>query len=331
MRQVLVTIASFGLWLTADLNALELTPDRVAELQRLSQGAIVKIQGNDKFGSLVGTGFFIDSTGTILTSYSVGGDATDLEVTAGPVRLPAQRIIADARTGLAFLKVNAITPFLDLSPTMLDTGAEVVGIGFPMGGDLSAQSGRVVGREIRNGSRFLATTHLRALIQALPGMGGAPLLDAKGRVSGVVISKTESSLGCFALPGRAALKLWGDQLRFGEFRHGWMGVELEDIDPASPNPIARIRSIAPDGPASSTGLMPGDLVTKVGETVVINAFDILDASFFLRGGEDIAVDVTRDGKSLSFQITAGDPPSLNKSKVSSLPDKTPLETLSTPR
>src|SRR2546426_894200 len=39
--------------------------------------AVVKIRASDQHGELSGTGFFVDPTGTLFTSYSVGGDATN--------------------------------------------------------------------------------------------------------------------------------------------------------------------------------------------------------------------------------------------------------------
>ena len=38
-------------------------------------GAVVKIRAVDEHSELSGTGFFVDPTGTIYTSYSVGGEA----------------------------------------------------------------------------------------------------------------------------------------------------------------------------------------------------------------------------------------------------------------
>ena len=45
--------------------------------------AVVKIHAVDEHSELSGTGFFIDPTGTIYTSYSVGGDADNFTVQFG--------------------------------------------------------------------------------------------------------------------------------------------------------------------------------------------------------------------------------------------------------
>ena len=43
-----------------------------------SQSAICRIEGSDEHGTLRGTGFLVDADGTIVTSYSVGGESEEL-------------------------------------------------------------------------------------------------------------------------------------------------------------------------------------------------------------------------------------------------------------
>src|ERR1700741_2021669 len=42
--------------------------------------AVVKVHGIDEHGEICGTGFFIDPTGTLYTSYTVGGEAENFTV-----------------------------------------------------------------------------------------------------------------------------------------------------------------------------------------------------------------------------------------------------------
>lgn len=290
----------------AGQNAVALSPERVEALRREAGAAVVRVEGTDRHGDLAGTGFFIDTSGTVATAYSVGGEAEGLVVSAGALRLPARRLAADKRSGVAFLKVDAETPALAVRDDLAPVGTEVAALGFPMGGGLESSAGRVVAHEIRNGGRFFATTHLRALVEAQPGMGGAPLLDEEGRVAGIVISKTESALGCFALPGRALLKARSDQLRFGGPRYGWLGIEIERIDPMEPNPAARVAAVTAGGPADRAGVLPGDVIRRVGATPVASAFDLLDATFFLTAGETVRMAVERDGGARELEVAVAD-------------------------
>ena len=76
--------------------------------------AVVKIHAVDEHSELSGTGFFIDPTGTIYTSYSVGGDADNFTVQFGGKKYHATQLMADVRSGIALLKVDAATPFLPI-------------------------------------------------------------------------------------------------------------------------------------------------------------------------------------------------------------------------
>src|SRR5574337_464777 len=76
--------------------------------------AVVKIHAIDPHGELCGTGFFIDPTGTLYTSYTVGGEADDFSVEFDGKTYPAKQVVADIRSGLAMLKVDLVTPALPI-------------------------------------------------------------------------------------------------------------------------------------------------------------------------------------------------------------------------
>src|SRR5712691_11814204 len=71
--------------------------------------AVVKIHAVDEHSELSGTGFFVDPTGTLYTSYSVGGDAENFTIEFKGKKYPARQLLADLRSGIAFLKVDAAT------------------------------------------------------------------------------------------------------------------------------------------------------------------------------------------------------------------------------
>ena len=79
-----------------------------------SRKAIVRIEALDEHGKLSGTGFFIDPEGTVLTSYTVGGESHDITVLNGDMKFPATRSLADSRSGIAILKIESQTPFLPI-------------------------------------------------------------------------------------------------------------------------------------------------------------------------------------------------------------------------
>ena len=105
--------------------------------------AVVKIEATDVHGALSGSGFFVDPNGTILTSYTVGGESHDIMVSSGGARLPARRLVCDPRSGVAILKVDAETPFVTIGRSRdLPIAAPVIAIGYPMDLPVSPASER---------------------------------------------------------------------------------------------------------------------------------------------------------------------------------------------
>src|SRR3982751_4952154 len=66
--------------------------------------AVVKIRAIDEHSEIRGTGFFIDPTGTLYTSYTVGGEADNFSIEYKGKEYPAKQIVADIRSGVALLK-----------------------------------------------------------------------------------------------------------------------------------------------------------------------------------------------------------------------------------
>src|ERR1700736_858074 len=52
----------------------------VKEVFEHAKRAVVKIHGTDEHSEIFGTGFFIDPTGTLYTSYTVGGEAGNFTI-----------------------------------------------------------------------------------------------------------------------------------------------------------------------------------------------------------------------------------------------------------
>src|SRR6202140_2431511 len=85
-----------------------------SEVERVFEGAknaVVRIQAEDEHGRLSGTGFFIDPNGTIMTAYAVRIESRDILVEFGPTSYPAERLVADPRSGIAILRGTATTPW----------------------------------------------------------------------------------------------------------------------------------------------------------------------------------------------------------------------------
>ena len=275
------------------------------------KGAVVKVEATDKTGQLCGTGFFIDPNGTLLTSYSVGGEGRDFVVVLPDnMRLNATLLIADARAGIAMLKAEKVptgTPFLPMAkPAELAVATPVVAVAYPMDMPLTPTFGMISGLDIKYLGRYFATTHIRASVPVQRGQGGAPLLNMQGEVLGVIISSIDNGSACFAIPSDAVEKVQRDYARYGAVRPGWLGVVVRTAASPSKDSIAEVERLETDAPASKAGLQAGDILLKIGETAIKSPQDVLNASFFLTAGETIPIVVWRGDKELTFQTEPAD-------------------------
>jgi S1-C subfamily serine protease len=281
-----------------------------------AKNAVVRIQAEDDHGRLAGTGFFIDPTGTIMTAYAVGGESRDIIVEFGLNRYPAQRLVADPRSGIAILRVAANTPWLPIGNSdELKTASPVITIGYPM--DLSATPtfGMIGGFDLKYLNQYFSTTLIRANIAAQRGEAGAPVLNLQGEVVGILIFPIDNRTACYALPMKAAEKVRTDYIRFGEVRPGWVGVNVIEAEEPTHESTVVIQSFAEGSPGADSGLQPGDVLVRIGSTDVHSPPDVLNASFFLTADQDVPITVLREGKEVTVTVTAADHPAVLQQRL----------------
>src|SRR5947209_10238056 len=266
----------------------------VKEIFERAAKAVVKIHGVDEHSEICGTGFFIDPTGTLYTAYTVGGEAGNFTVEFGGKKCPARQLLADIRSGTAMLKVDETTPVLPIGKSEeLDVATPVVAVGYPLDLPETPNFGMIAGFDRKCLGRYFSTMHLRVNVPTQRGEAGAPLLNMKGEVVGIIVSGLENNSACYAVPIEAAEKIRSDFVRFGEARHGWVGINVSE----APQPVAGSRAemtqILEDTPAARSGIKPGDILLQVGRKKVTQPEDVLDASFFITAGDTVPITVVR--------------------------------------
>ncbi|GEN79212.1 peptidase S1 [Actinotalea fermentans ATCC 43279 = JCM 9966 = DSM 3133] len=165
-----------------------LTPDGFDAVQRMA----VRIR-NVGCGSLsTGSGFAIDAT-TLITNKHVVADSAELQVSTYDgrdidVTAASTATIAD----LALVRTAADLPsYPELAESDPVRGDVVTVVGYPQGGSLTVTQGQVIGVTTdpinANLGEVLVTD---APVE--PGSSGSAVLDAQGRVVGVVYAKSAS-------------------------------------------------------------------------------------------------------------------------------------------
>jgi S1-C subfamily serine protease len=168
--------------------------DRVIACQKeyiaaASNGAESDRKDQQKGGSS-GTGFFVNSTGNIVTNHHVIASCSTIRVVpVGGQETSAYVVAKDKTNDLAILKTSIspiAVPSLREQPRL---GESVYVFGFPLTGLLSASGNFTSGTitalfGLGDDSRFL---QISAPVQ--PGNSGGPVIDKFGNVVGVVVSK----------------------------------------------------------------------------------------------------------------------------------------------
>jgi len=131
-----------------------------------------------------GSGFFVDSQGTLITNYHVIEKASGALVkTSGGAFYVVEGVLAeDAKHDLAVLKVAGRNfAFLPLGDsTKVKVGDRVIAIGSPLGLESTVSDGIVSGRRGESDSEVIQTS-----APISPGSSGGVLLNSRGEVIGV--------------------------------------------------------------------------------------------------------------------------------------------------
>jgi len=274
--------------------------------------AIVRIRSNDGRGEIVGTGFYIDPTGTICTLAEIVEGGRNITIEQEGKTLPATLLALDARSGIAFLKAteaNSATTFLPAVPgSNAPAMTPVIGIGYPREQQTTPVLGMITGCKNHEGSYYYCVTHMLASMPLTDGEGGTPVLDLSGNLLGIVTSGNTQLGLCTILPSAAIEQLHHNLLRYGNLNPGWVGAIVEFSAVAQKESRTRVTSIDPGSPAETAGLQPGDTLLMLGNHTVHTPEDVLEASFYLTAGEPIQITIWRGGSIRKLTLVCSEKP-----------------------
>jgi S1-C subfamily serine protease len=140
-----------------------------------------------------------------------------------------------------------------------------------------------------------------------PGMEGAPVADAEGRVLGVASSAFSRHHGV-VLPGSTVDRVVDELLAHGRVAQGYLGIAAQPAQARLGEERVDgllLTSVADDGPAARAGLLVGDIIVRAGDEPA-TALDRLRAR--LQVGSSLPLTVVRGGQSLSLTLEVGERP-----------------------
>lgn len=276
----------------------------------------------------LGSGFFIDAQGTLLTNNHVIEGARTVTVRLHDERqFSADVLGTDPRTDLAVLRVRdagPLTPLVLGDSDAMEVGDWVVAIGNPFGLSHTVSAGIVSGKGRSLDDVPLDPSGYYDFLQTdasiNPGNSGGPLLDLKGEVVGIntaIRGGGAQGIG-FAVPIAMVKQLLPTLLREGKITRSALGVRVRDVreltvderDALSLPGDARgalIEHVDVAGPARGK-LRSGDVIQAFEGQSVERAARLQWLASTAGVGKIVMLRVLRDGKPVELQVTLGELP-----------------------
>lgn len=184
--------------------------ESLPELIKKVSPAVVTVAGFNAQGKIIriGSGFFVDAQGHLITNLHVikGVARAEVKLPKGEVYPLTEMVAADDKADLVKLAVNlpgGSPSYLTVSSTRPEVGEHVVVLGSPLGLEHTVTDGMVSAiRTIKNRGEFL---QISAPIS--PGSSGGPVVNMKGQVIGIATFQVRGQNINFAVPGYRVLAL----------------------------------------------------------------------------------------------------------------------------
>ncbi|QDX28376.1 DegQ family serine endoprotease [Sphingomonas suaedae] len=276
----------------------------------------------------LGSGFIISADGYVVTNNHVisagqrGAVVESIKVTLSDRREYTAKLIGrDPESDLAVLKIEgANLPFVKFGDSNQSrVGDWVVAIGNPfgLGGSVTAGIISALHRVTGQGGpldRFIQTD---ASINR--GNSGGPMFDLNGNVIGInsqILSPTGGNVGIgFAIPATEAKPIIDTLMKGDKVERGYLGVGIQPLtdDLAKSFGVPKgkgelISRVEPGEAAAKAGIKQGDIIMKVDGKEVTPDTTLSYLAGALRPGSRVPIELIRDGKRMTVQITVGTRP-----------------------
>lgn len=291
----------------------------------------------DQSSGSLGTGFLIDTEGSVITNYHVIEQAAEnrsveIVVSLRDKRQFSARILGrDPKTDIALLQIRdkAGNPPTGLSVAKLGDsdrvriGEPVVAIGNPFGLDYSVSAG-IISQKNRNIGQGPFDNFLQTDAAINPGNSGGPLFNTKGEVIGInsaIFSRSGQFGGVgFAIPINDGKNILASLKKYGRVPRPWLGVITRQVNPTlaylyglSSDRGLLILNLVSDAPAEREGLRAGDIITEVAGRKIRDQTEIELELSKLKPFDEATLTILRSSRTLKIRIKLEEfPPQLNR-------------------
>lgn len=299
--------------------AINATNVNVESIERASEDRFTLYLGER---ASLGSGVIVSDKGFILTNLHVVDtlfDAFDAEVTLNDGRkVPATVVAWDEASDLAVLHINMdnLTPIEIGSESDLEVGDIVFAIGYPRNIGQSVSQGIIsaISQDTEDTPGIIQTD---AAIN--PGNSGGALINAQGKLVGInssIFSESGNFEGIgFATPASHAISAFEEMSEQAiEANAGYLGVITGEALNAQSSLLffgidnirgMLVESVDEGGAAQRAGIQPGDVITMVEDTSVVDGQNIMMEVRNKKPGDSIDIQIYRDGQNFVLPTTLG--------------------------
>jgi serine protease DegS len=299
--------------------AINATNVNIESIERTSEDRVNLYLGER---ASLGSGVVVSESGFILTNLHVVDtlfDAFDAQVTLNDGRKISAMVVAwDEASDLAVLHINMnnLTPIKIGDETSLDVGDIVFAIGYPRNIGQSVSQG-IISALTENSENTPGIIQTDAAIN--PGNSGGALINSRGELVGIkssIFSESGNFEGIgFATPASHAIAAFQEMAdQAVEANAGYLGVITGEALNAQSSQLffgidnirgMLVESVDEGGAAERAGILPGDVITMVEETSVIDAQNIMVEVRNKKPGDSIDIQIYRDGQKFVLPTTLG--------------------------
>jgi len=278
-----------------------------------------------------GSGFLIHPSGYALTNHHVIEKATSIKVRVGHERTEvAARVIGtDPKTDVALIQLlskRTDWPTVPLGNSdKLKVGDFVIAIGNPFGLEQSVSMGIVSARgrrDVNPSGRMGLYDFLQTDASINFGNSGGPLLNLSGEVVGMntAINAAAQGIG-FAIPINQIKRMLPSLQKNGRIIRSWIGVGIQSVTPELARGLgldgprgALVRQVLEGAPAGEAGILAGDVILVFDGHKIEDANELPLVAGDAGVGSTVDVELVRDGKHKTLQVTLGEHPDSKKAK-----------------
>ncbi len=307
-------------------DASQIYDDNVNSTVGITTEIPMEYMGYQTTSASAGSGFIYSEDGYIVTNYHVVKGADKIKVTTyDKNEYDAGLIGYDDTNDIAVLKIDAkgLKPVTIGDSDKLSVGDSVVAIGNPLGeltfsltsGNVSALDRQV---KIQNNSMKLIQTD--CAINS--GNSGGALFNSSGEVIGITNAKssggfTQASVDNigFAIPINSVNGIIDSIIEKGYIMKPYIGITGSDLasdyqmgglfsnNQTSDTAGVVINNVEEGSPAATSGLKPGDIITKVNDEEISGMVELRSLIQNTAEGDSIKFTVSRDGENVDVDVT----------------------------